>query len=1192
METLPEEIRNGVAPLIFAIDVTSPSISNKGQVFQDFLDWINTSSDDDIVETSDFLESARVVAVSRKHAFPPSKDPDGINNRSSLIMRSRANPFVIGHNTSDSSAAEQLLREHPRISSVEGLLPKGWVEKHQHALPSVLLLTTIIDCSVVPTEAVLKDIELANTVDQLHSSLASKRECRTQLICFFQRAPGDSDKKEDEEKEKQDSMSLDSPSSPKSNNRDAERLTSIRSKCRLAPSCITSIELPSSSKTTVEFDDDIRLLLSRKLKESSSAYYLSQARRAKRKLTTLHVDKYPQYLSLAARYCFKIATFYDFQLKAEKSLQYYTDSYKYIEQYYKNILFGLVGDSSPNHNKQLENENRNPTQQSVEVALIPSSYDNNNPSEEDDSEAHDEISDMTFQCRALASLTNFKILQNYLSNSPSDGNLVSATTQWKKHMDLFFKFVSPPNEYPHPKWFFLVFLKNERLILSQLLGKFVFDTSFFQGSGGSHGEVLVSMTAWRQYASTAESFLLLQREIQQEVQNQFMADESQDFQGNDHYVGGISQHELKFQLQMEAQSNHLDLALVNCKKAIELYDKEVYKSPRSCARVNFLAGKILMEQNNYEEALPYLEKAIAVCPNWPGLRYPIMKAIEECTRSNSQEIQNNIHAEILLDTSLNVSPERKIEAFQNLLDSPGEYKVVWPEHRNENAPFSYSLTFPGSTHVNAGNIANAIFSLQSHISSVPTFSIKSIQLLTTVGPVDLELPTTPPFEVTNDNTTKPIFLDAHVPLPLHLANDSDTKVNDSTTLNKKKTAKLCSSGLTQAGGTLFVVPSNNTKNNTSEQKEAEPSSTMASNTTNNNNNNIIYDNKYYGGASVNLLGIVLTFGNTGSMELTMSSPHKSKNVSSSPPDSTPPPANRPTPLLDEDNYNVVAWNRPEHHPFSLGPRCLRILSEEPLIKIKDITSPITHSRALEGVVNRIVLQIEAGERCKDLCYSIKCENTIEYEADDVEEDLEPIIVVQKNDSLGQLQESLEHDCTLPEGWDMYPYENGLGSLKEFHKLVDSLNPGERTYVCVDIFKPSSTVEESSECQTKFELLVEYTQVRDLASENKVQKKFTGNVIWAAPLETSFSIVPREGYPCGANHPSNMLLGEFNNKPQNDDNSESDLFAVDGDDITVRCTIQENEDSYGLNVELLSVLFQVSCPSFDYILLYVHKLIFY
>jgi hypothetical protein len=104
-----------------------------------------------------FFERARIESVSTKHGFPPSKDPEGHSNLAQSL------PAALS--TKDNAKLKSLFEKHP----LDGILPSGWLEKHVHALPSVILVVCTVSSS--QTQQDRADKHLYNTVEHLYYSL-------------------------------------------------------------------------------------------------------------------------------------------------------------------------------------------------------------------------------------------------------------------------------------------------------------------------------------------------------------------------------------------------------------------------------------------------------------------------------------------------------------------------------------------------------------------------------------------------------------------------------------------------------------------------------------------------------------------------------------------------------------------------------------------------------------------------------------------------------------------------------------------------------------------------------------------------------------------------------------------------------------------------------------------------------------
>lgn len=124
----------------------------------------NTSYAKALQQGQGFFQRARIVSISTKHGFPPSKDPDGTKNVVFDLKQARA--------------SFQKTREIFTARPIQGILPAGWLEKHVHALPSVVLVVV----KVSKANQAEQDSKLLNTVESLHHSLVPKRTCEIRVV--------------------------------------------------------------------------------------------------------------------------------------------------------------------------------------------------------------------------------------------------------------------------------------------------------------------------------------------------------------------------------------------------------------------------------------------------------------------------------------------------------------------------------------------------------------------------------------------------------------------------------------------------------------------------------------------------------------------------------------------------------------------------------------------------------------------------------------------------------------------------------------------------------------------------------------------------------------------------------------------------------------------------------------------------
>ena len=1300
METFPKEIREGVQPLVYAVNIISenyystvqsslsngessekdlrnksPSIDHRN-VFNELVSSLSNFqstpnltpiNDGNSQKQSQFSDSdttqskvgekevktwARIIAVSKRHAFPPSKDPEGTQNRSSIISRSRANPYSIGAtmmNAQKPPAATQ-------VPPVDGIISTGWLEKHVHALPSVLLIVTYIDLNMDEEAANVEDLHLAKIIDQLRSSLATKRECRMHLVCCV--LPPDSTNSSSNNISRNDSFDTDHPLSAKNSQNmsqndlagiDGGRFVSIRTKCRLTPTAITTLHLSSDGKSLASLstpplsnespDIDLAQIsqqsqqsfhhqiqqqyiqqqlhlkrLYRNIQDSANAYYLAQARRAKRKLNALHVNQYSQYLPLAARYCFKTAIFYEFQnydvnsskgvsgtlsglsrkVSNVKSVQYWSDGYRYLEQYYKQLILVMQrgGDIHDLYmsNQMDDNYHIQAVDEPVEVALAPSiqsqdldnhltltknSFQNDSDSvnqerselnNDDTSSSSLILFDMAHQCRTLASWLNFKIIQHGLVNdideSKIDFDLISPDAQWRKHYLIFLQYC--PNDKLQPKWYHLVYTANERLIMAQLS----------EDLGYVYEETL-QFSCWKYLAFYVEDLLLLYKEIQKvKALPSLSLNYSRNINGSEinRYMGSLGSEGLSPLLEKEIKSNHLDSALKYALKTIAIFEKTALEirtlsetqpmvfPNRSCARLYFIAGGLLLDMEQYSDAKKHLSKALEQCSGWSGLEYSIMRGIKKCEDNlAASDDDSSINTLMLLNPSIHqlMPPIKKQNVFNSIFhprshaDKDQITSVSFPRQRYDTLPFTFVLTFPKSTHAIAGDIVLGCLSLQSNLPL--SVSVNKIQIQTTVGLIDID-----------DEQTKVCFapneikyFPAQIPLPFDLVSADESSTNAPGGRPQKTTTKIRTSGLTQGGGGYYLPIEPNVENDSTS-----------------------LDNSMLGGVDVSCTGILLMVSGTDSansvsLQLTLESNYPDESMKS---------LSTRLPIIPKENYIDIAWDRPSYHSLLHGPRCLRVLKPLPKLNVSNVTDLYTQGSAIEGVVNRIIIKVEAGsnEYCSDIQYSVNCTNTNISSVSGNNEKTSvsrPPIMVSWLDSMEA--NTSDNKNELPDKWQPHVSENSLGSKDVFVNLISSLEPGKPCFLCIDLFRSSPTYEslEEPDCKTSFEFIFSYKQVHDLTKEDssdvggKVTQAFNGSVTWCPPIRANFSIIQGRlrAFPCGSSHPSNQIEKDISDDTTN---SRSNISMNDGNEITVSCVLEATEFNESFGSKVMGVKYQV------------------
>jgi len=320
--------------------------------------------------------------------------------------------------------------------------------------------------------------------------------------------------------------------------------------------------------------------------------------------------------------------------------------------------------------------------------------------------------------------------------------------------------------------------------------------------------------------------------------------------------------------------------------------------------------------------------------------------------------------------------------------------------------------------------------------------------------------------------------------------------------------------------------------------------------------------------------------------------------------------------FEEDNYVSSAWLRPNHLPFELGPRCLRVLSPMSQMVITDLTNPATRGKAMEGTVNRVLLKLEAGqkEKCHDIKYKINCTTTLvsidgtttnpATDIDDDNRDREtikeqriPVLVA--SDETMQDNEKSRYEYDLPRGWKLVG--SGQSSNDEMTAERANLDPGETSYIYFDIYRPPAVITEDGGdiCQTDFDVSISYKQSRPFAQGrqksrqspptpikgdeefdfyDKVFLEHSASVTWTSPLSADFSGGMKKGYPSGSSHPSNQCPPENDQTNDKTDSSfrdgvSSEMALVDGEKAVARCSLCADSAKDGLSTEIVEVLFE-------------------
>jgi hypothetical protein len=489
-----------------------------------------------------FFQRARIVSISTRHGFPPSKDPKGDNNR--------VHQFFQGKNFN----VEKLVAAMKK-KPVDGILPSGWMGKHAHALPSVILVVVQV---AQDQSQFAQDERLTETLENLQYSLASKRECPVQIVGLVQEGV--------------------------SNVLAEQWSANIQNKVQNGESImllhIADLQQDGPSSLALQY-------LHKFTRQASFTYYATQAHRTRQKLGKLGPARLtPILLPLSIRYCFKIALFYEFQWQQQKSVKFMVEAYRNAEAYHQYLL------QQKQQQQQQQSQKEDPTSATSPPSLMDkvSMSNDSTQSTDDPSDAAGEgvemalggggmseeellllktsppPEDMIHQCRKIADWLNFKILQSGLV-SHTEGGLLVASRQWQRHSQAFCSarrsFVSNSLNYTKDAWLDWAYVAHQRMVLSQLLERH--PPKALGDMGNEFDEILLRCSPWRTYEATAEAILRLGLEIRRHPEDlQRMTPDAVTSKKNDamndamraKYVGGLDSDGYIPKLEDEAKKNH------------------------------------------------------------------------------------------------------------------------------------------------------------------------------------------------------------------------------------------------------------------------------------------------------------------------------------------------------------------------------------------------------------------------------------------------------------------------------------------------------------------------------------------------------------------------------------------------------------------------------------------------------------
>jgi len=720
-----------------------------------------------------FFQRARIVSISSRHGFPPSKDPTGEANRTK--------EFFLGK-TLRTAAVLAATKRRP----IDGILPSGWLEKHAAALPSTIIVVAQVNSHQKQHQ---QNLILADTLRNIQISLASKRACTIRVVGLVQ-----------------EGISMDMATAWKE-----EMKTKLDGNPSISLIDMADLQLDAISTMT------FRIFL-KSVHDSCLHYYTTQTRRSKQKLVDLGPGRHaPILLPLAIRYCFKVAMFYEFRWRPEKSLKYLVEAYRHVETYFRYLLQkrtvsgSRLGQATDTPRVRVSNQREWNTTHGTESEGVEMSLQGEDEMSRLLSATPVVPNDMLLQCRMLADWLNFKILQSCFT-SHTDGGIMAASTQWRRHVQVFCNprrsFICSP-DYAFADWSFVA---NQRLVASQLIER----NPARVIQGGEVDDAMVRLSLGSAYEGAADALLRLGAEVKKAAsKNQHVKTVVDAMRSR--YVGGLDKDGFQPYLQEAMKVDHIDSALNFLRRAISFHENsegsEWTITKRSSVRLCYLTGGILLSRKQYEEATLYLEKAAVLAKGWSDLetkiRLLLVKAYESGIPKVAPEEELGFTS-VLLGSYFKVAiPPPDLErALSRFASSITTDKIVWSEEAvdddQHSLPISFMFFFPSpATHARAGDTVKGRLVIKSNLNV--SIEIDTVELLTSAGKIAIRqsdlrqcLPKGSSdgggFRLLEANST--ISLDTLIELPKDV---SQIAVDKSPGSSKPKIARPRSAGFTAAG---------------------------------------------------------------------------------------------------------------------------------------------------------------------------------------------------------------------------------------------------------------------------------------------------------------------------------------------------------------------------------------------------------
>jgi len=626
MNYYPNEILLGVSPTIYVVNVNSSEsdVPDSRGSSAPFNRLLNGMSSPTAINTSHKGSGSGSGKGNSSGGGGASEDPFQYWSRSRVKVIGCDHEFPMDRSLRAKNSKKQKLHtlsqqinsgssKDYHAKALEGILPSCWVEKHTKVLPSVLLVVFEIstdellefeanEMSVVDTQTTGGEAgtqmkvrgqmlvkKISDTVSRMKKSIVSeKRETKIYFICLV---TGSSEYESDAD------SAIKSVRVEPGFFLNNGFLHAVCNSCKINSQFLSVFHSHALDVPVLESEamKSLRLLL-KNVREASMSYYLTAARRAKRKERDVSnkmigtstssflvgdsaVDK--EYLSLIVRYNFKTAIFYEFVgSKQEKCLKHYADAYLALENYYRHIVENVPNyknRNTPNYTIDSPSMlNKDSSESGFEVSLASPVKDRKgitgrsnrtriSMNSEDGGQFRNENApkrseNMAFQCLYVADWLNLKLIRLGLGKSiavqkhQNPKKLATVAAQWRRHCRMFLNSMHGCDHagdvLRRPKWFHISYVAHQRLLMSQLTERNQYEP---KENDSSSSDIEYYCSPSRHYLAAAETTLILHNELKL----RFVRNEEKIDVIAPSFVGGLAQPNILDQLKAEKEKDHL-----------------------------------------------------------------------------------------------------------------------------------------------------------------------------------------------------------------------------------------------------------------------------------------------------------------------------------------------------------------------------------------------------------------------------------------------------------------------------------------------------------------------------------------------------------------------------------------------------------------------------------------------------------